>query len=286
MKRRERELVQKKKYTGYTFMAQMIVLVLAVLFVAPLFIIINYSLKTKRELYVGNPLDLPQSLNFANYENAFRKLDLSVTFTNTALYTIVAVTVLALLCGAAAWAIARNRGKFYQFAYLYFIIGILIPAQALFLPIYIVGYTTGLVNTRFGVIFMFVATNISFGVFLMTSFMSTVPVELEEASRIDGCSIYRTYFTIVLPLLKPALATLVIMQSFQIWNDYLMSSLYVSSNRLKTLTVSIQSLFSQQSSDYSTAFAAIVISVTPIAMLFICLQKYFIKGMTAGAVKG
>jgi raffinose/stachyose/melibiose transport system permease protein len=201
-------------------------------------------------------------------------------------YTLISVAILALVCGSAAWAIARNKGKFYRFAYIYFIVGILIPAQALFLPIYIVGYRTGIVNTRFGVVLMFIATNISFGIFLMTSFMSTVPVELEEAARIDGCSIYRTYFSIVFPLLRPAMATLVIMQAFQIWNDYLMSSLYVSENRLKTMTVAIQALFSQQSSDYSTAFAAIVVSVLPIAVLFIALQKYFIKGMTVGAVKG
>lgn len=276
----------EKRYTKTTFAVQLLVLVAALLFLAPLLIIVNYSFKTKKELYLGNPLALPESLNFTNYVNAYNKLNLSVTFFNTVLYTVVAVLILALLCGAAAWAIARNKGKFYKFAYLYFIVGILIPAQALFLPIYIVGYRTGLVNTRIGVILMFVATNVSFGVFLMTSFMSTVPVELEEAARIDGCSIYRTYFTIVMPLLKPAMATLIIMQSFQIWNDYLMSSLFVSTNKLKTMTVAIQALFSQQSSDYSTAFAAIVISVLPIAVLFISLQKYFIKGMTVGAVKG
>lgn len=286
MSRKIRETKEKKKFTPTLWTTQFVMLLTSLLFLAPLLIILNYSFKTKKELFVGNPLALPQSLNLTNYENAYKKLNLEVTFFNTALYTVVSVLILALLCGAAAWAIARNKGKFFQFAYLYFIIGILIPAQALFLPIYIVGYSTGMVNTRIGVILMYVATNISFGVFLMTSFMSTVPVELEEAARIDGCSIYRTYFTIVFPLLKPAMATLIIMQSFQIWNDYLMSSLYVSTNRLKTLTVAIQSLFSAQSSDYSTAFAAIVISVMPITILFVSLQKYFIKGMTVGAVKG
>lgn len=286
MSRKIRETKEKKKFTPTLWTTQFVMLLTSLLFLAPLLIILNYSFKTKKELFVGNPLALPQSLNLTNYENAYKKLNLEVTFFNTALYTVVSVLILALLCGAAAWAIARNKGKFFQFAYLYFIIGILIPAQALFLPIYIVGYSTGMVNTRIGVILMYVATNISFGVFLMTSFMSTVPVELEEAARIDGCSIYRTYFTIVFPLLKPAMATLIIMQSFQIWNDYLMSSLYVSTSRLKTLTVAIQSLFSAQSSDYSTAFAAIVISVMPITILFVSLQKYFIKGMTVGAVKG
>ncbi len=229
---------------------------------------------------------LPQSLQFANYEKAFSKLDLATTFTNTFLYTAVSVLILALLCGSTAWAIARCRAKFFKFCYIYFIVGILIPYQALFLPIYIIGYNLNLTNTRYGIIFMYIATGVSFGVFLMNSFMSTVPLELEEAARIDGCSVFRTYFTIVMPLLKPAMATLVIMQAFQIWNDYLLASLYVSKKQLKTLTVAIQSLFSAQTSDYTTAMAAIIISVLPIAILFISLQKYFIKGMTVGAVKG
>ena len=117
---------------------------------------------------------------------------------------------------------------------------------------------------------MYVATGVSFGVFLMTSFMSTVPLELEEAARIDGCSVFRTYFSVVLPLLKPAMATLIIMQAFQIWNDYLLASLYVSKKELKTLTVASQAGFTAQSSDYTTAMAAIVISVRPIASL--CLS--------------
>lgn len=275
-----------QNYTRATFAVQILMTVVVVLFALPIFMIFNYSFKTKKELYLGTPFALPQSLNFDNYVKAFDRLDLTTTFMNTLLYTAVSVLILAMLCGVTAWAIARCRHKFFKFAYVYFLIGILIPYQALFLPIYTIGYKLNLTNTRFGIIFMYVATGISFGVFLMNSFMSTVPLELEESARIDGCSVIRTYFSVVLPLLKPAMATLIIMQAFQIWNDYLMASLYVSSNKLKTLTVAIHSLFSAQSSDYNTAFAAIVISVLPIAILFLSLQKYFIKGMTVGAVKG
>mgnify|MGYP002625952780 CR=1 FL=1 len=263
-----------------------VIYIIALLWILPLFIIVNYSFKTKKELYINNPLSLAKSFNLDNYVNAFGRLNLVVTFCNTALYTVCSVLLLAVLSSAAAWAISRNRGRLFRFAYVYFIVGILIPAQALFLPIYVIGYKLSLVNTRIGIILMFVATNLSFGVFLMTSFMTTVPMELEEAARIDGYSLYQIYFFIVVPLLKPAMATLVILQSFQIWNDYLMSSLYVSSNSLKTITVAIQSLFSQQASDYTTAFAAITISVLPIAVLFLSLQKYFVKGLTVGAVKG
>ena len=284
--KKEKEFVPSQPYTKGTLVLQIIMTLAAVLFVAPLFIILNYSLKGKRELYLSSPLALPESLNFDNYAAAFKKLDLGTTFVNTLFYTVTSVLILAILCGMTAWAIARCKRKFFKFAYVYFIVGILIPYQALFLPIYIIGYRLNLTNTRYGIIFMYVATGISFGVFLMTSFMSTVPLELEEAARIDGCSVFRTYFSVVLPLLKPAMATLVIMQAFQIWNDYLLASLYVSKKQLKTLTVAIQSLFSAQSSDYTTAMAAIVISVLPIAVLFLSLQKYFIKGMTVGAVKG
>lgn len=284
LKKKEETVVQP--YTRSTFITQVIMTVMAAIFVAPLFIIINYSFKSKKELYLTSPLSLPSSLNLDNYVKAFQKLDLGTTFVNTLIYTAISVVILALLCGTTAWAIARCKHKFFKFCYIYFIIGILIPYQALFLPIYIIGFNLHLTNTRFGIIFMYIATGVSFGVFLMNSFVTTVPIELEESARIDGCSVFKTYFKIVLPLLKPAMATLIIMQSFQIWNDYLLASLYVSKKSLKTLTVAIQSLFSAQTSDYTTAMAAIVVSVLPIAILFMCLQKYFVKGMTVGAVKG
>lgn len=285
-RKKEKQEAEVQQYTKGSVIVQIIMTVAAALFIAPIFIIFNYSFKGKRELYLNNPLSLPEKLNFDNYIAAYKKLDLATTFTNTFIYTAISVLILAILCGTTAWAIARCRRKFFKFCYIYFIVGILIPYQALFLPIYMIGYRMHMTNTRFGIIFMYVATGISFGVFLMNSFMSTVPLELEEAARIDGCSVFRTYFSVVLPLLKPAMATLVIMQAFQIWNDYLLASLYVSKKQLKTLTVAIQSLFSAQSSDYTTAMAAIVISVLPIAILFLSLQKYFIKGMTVGAVKG
>lgn len=282
----DKEEIIRQPYTKTTAVVQVIMTALAALFLAPLFIIVNYSFKTKKELYINSPLSLPQSFQLDNYVKAIDKLNMGTTYINTFIYTAVSVFVLAMLCGITAWAIARCRHKFFKFCYIYFIVGILIPYQALFLPIYTIGFKMHLTNTRFGIIFMYVATGLSFGVFLMNSFMSTVPVELEEAARIDGCSVFKTYFSIVLPLLKPAMATLIIMQAFQIWNDYLLASLYVSKKQLKTLTVAIQSLFSAQTSDYTTAMAAIVLSVLPIAVLFMCLQKYFVKGMTVGAVKG
>ncbi len=276
----------EKKYTYKTLIVQIFMTISALIFLTPILIVVNYAFKTKKELYLKSPLALPDNLNVENFLKAIKKLNIATTLTNTFLYTAISVILLAILCGSAAWAISRGKHRFFKFSYIYFLIGILIPAQALFLSIYIVGYRTGVVNTRPGIILMYVATGISFGVFLMTSFMSTVPVELEEAARIDGCSIYRTYFSIVMPLLKPAIATLIIMQAFGIWNDYLMASLFVSDKKLLTMTVSMRQFFSTTSSDYTSAMAGIVILSLPIVILFLSLQKYFIKGMTVGAVKG
>lgn len=265
---------------------QLVTVLTAALFVLPLYIIINYSFKTKRELYLSNPLVPAQTFNWSNYEGAFHKLNLEVTMFNSLLYTIVAVILLAILCGAAAWAISRGKKRIFKISYIYFLVGILIPAQALFLPIFTVGINLGLYNTRIGIIFIFIASNLSFGVFLMNSFMNTVPVEIEESALIDGCSVYRVFFKIVLPLLKPAMVTLVILQAFGIWNDFLMSNIYLSGRNLIPVTVAMRSLFSTQTSDYTTAFAAIVLCALPIIILFVSLQKYFVKGMTIGAVKG
>jgi raffinose/stachyose/melibiose transport system permease protein len=263
-----------------------VMLVVAAVVLTPVAMVVNTSFKTKKELYVGSPMDLPHSFNLDNYAAATERLHLETTFTNTVLYTTSSVVILCLLSAGSAWVIARAASRWGKWTYLYFIIGLLVPFQALFLPIYIIGFKLQLTNTPWGIVLMYVATGLPFGVFLMTSFMSTVPVELEEAALMDGSSVFRTFFRIVLPLLQPAIATLVILQAFNIWNDYLLASLYVSESRLKTLTVFMQQLFSSTSRDYNTAMAAIVISTAPIVVLFVFLQRYFIKGLAAGAVKG
>ncbi len=277
-------MAKKKQLTP--ILLQIFMTLSAILYLIPLAIVVNYAFKTKSELYLKSPLALPEAFYIDNFKEAIKKLDITTTLTNTFVYTAVSVIALALLCSAAAWAIARSRQKFFKFSYIYFLTGMLIPAQSLFLSIYIVGYKTGLTDTRLGIILMYIATGMSFGVFIMTSFMTTVPVELEEAARIDGCSIYRTFFLIVMPLLKPAMATLIIMQAFGIWNDYLMANLFVSSKKLLTITISMRKFFSTRTSDYTSAMAGIVISALPICILFLSLQKYFIKGMMVGAIKG
>ena len=135
-----KEELPSQPYTKGTLCIQIGMTLVAILFIAPIFIILNYSFKGKKELYLSSPLSLPESFNLDNYIAAFKKLDLATTFTNTFIYTAVSVVILAILCGTTAWAIARCSHRFFKFCYIYFIIGILIPYQALFLPIYTIGY--------------------------------------------------------------------------------------------------------------------------------------------------
>lgn len=276
----------REKYTKEMLGMQVIATALAIIFAFPILMIINFSFKTKAELYMDDPLSLPSAFRLDNFVNAIEKLHLNTAFLNSLFYTIISVGIMALICTITAWAIARGKSKFFRFSLVYFIIGILVPAQALMLPIYQIWNIFGMINTRVGLILLYIATGMSFGIFLQTNFMSTVPVELEEAARIDGCNVYQTFFKVVLPLVRSSMATMIIIQTFNIWNEFMLTNLMVSRENLRTVTLALKLLFSDFAKDYSTAMAGIILSSIPIIVLFICLQKQFIKGMTVGAVKG
>ena len=275
-----------QKYTAGAFGLQILSALVALFFVFPISIIFNNAFKTKQELFLNPPLSMPSSIKLDNFLMAWKKLELNVAFLNSFMYTAISVLLIALLCTITAWAIARGGSKLFHAARVYFLIGILIPAQALCLPIYLLWNALGLVNSRIGLIALYVSTGLSFGIFLQTNFMKTVPIDIEEAARIDGCNVYRTFFSVVLPLLKPSMATLIIVQSFTIWNDYMLTNLVVQSKNMRTVILAMKTLFSTTANDYSTAMAAIILSATPVIVLFVLLQKQFIKGMTIGAVKG
>ncbi len=277
---------EKEKYTRKTFAIQILVTLLALFFAFPIFMIVNFAFKTKAELYMDSPLALPEKFQLDNFLNAVEKLHLDTAFLNTLLYTAVSVTVMALLSTITAWAIARGTRKIFKISFLYFIIGILVPSQALMLPIYQIWNSFGLINTRVGLILLYISTGMSFGIFLQTNFMSTIPIELEEAARIDGCNVYQTFFKVVLPLMRSSMATLIIVQAFSIWNEFMLTSLMLSRENLRTVTLALKLLFSDFAKDYSTAMAGIILSAIPIIILFLSMQSQFIKGMTVGAVKG
>ena len=276
----------RPKYTWGTFGIQLIALVVSLFFIFPILMIINNAFKTKQELILNPPLSLPGRFILDNFHTAWKKLELGTAFANSFMYTAISVLLIAMLCTITAWAIARGGTRLFKAARIYFLIGILIPAQALCLPIYLLWNSMGLINSRVGLIALYVSTGLSFGIFLQTNFMKTVPIDIEEAAVIDGCNVYQTFFRVVMPLLKAPMATLIIVQSFTIWNDFMLTNLVVQSKSMRTVILAMKTLFSTSENDYSSAMAAIILSATPVIVLFVALQKQFIKGMTIGAVKG
>lgn len=277
---------RKHKVSPGTALLQLLAAAISVFFVFPILIIINNAFKTKQELVLNPPLSMPGSFQLDNFFTAWKKLDLALAFLNSLTYTLISVLLTALLCTITAWAIDRGATRLFKAARVYFLIGILVPAQALCLPIYLLWNSLGLINCRHGLILLYIASGMSFGIFLQTNFMKTVPVDIEEAARIDGCNVYQVFFRIVLPLLRAPIATLIIVQSFTVWNDYMLTNLVVQSKKLRTVILAINTLFSTTKNDYSSAMAAIILSATPVIILFVLLQKQFIKGMAVGAVKG
>lgn len=263
-----------------------IIWLIALVYIYPIILILISSLKTKSELYT-NIIGLPEKIYFGNYIVAFGKMNYFRSLFNNVFILLVTLLLLTLVSTMSAYAIGRNSNrKLYKFLYLFFMSGMVVPFQMIMIPLYKTMYSNGLINTYHGIILVYMAILSPISIFIYSGFIKTIPYELEEAATIDGCGVFRRYFNIVLPLLKPAIATVVTLNSFSIWNDFLMPTLFLSKREMKTLIVSLYSFVGQYFNDWSLIFASIFIIVYPILFIYLFAQKYIIKGITAGAVKG
>ncbi|MFS0638161.1 carbohydrate ABC transporter permease [Mesobacillus foraminis] len=274
-----------KKYGKGTLVLQVIVTIIALVYLLPFLVVFLYAFKSPEELISSSPFSLPKKLEWDNFAQAFEALNFWQSFGNTFLLTASAVLLLILLSGMAAYSIVRGSSKFFNGSYMFFIAGILIPYQVIFVPMFVLGSSLGFINNLFGVIFLYVGTSLPFAIFVMAGFVKTIPKEIEEAAFIDGCSIMRTFWVIILPMLKPVAAALTIILSLQIWNDYLLPQLFLTDNNMKTLTVMQSTLFSAFETNFNVGFAGIILSSLPILILFLLMQKHFVKGITMGAGK-
>ncbi|TCN26322.1 carbohydrate ABC transporter permease [Mesobacillus foraminis] len=274
-----------KKYGKGTLVLQVIGTIIALVYLLPFLVVFLYAFKSPEELISSSPFSLPKKLEWDNFSQAFEALNFWQSFGNTFLLTASAVLLLILLSGMAAYSIVRGGSKFFNGSYMFFIAGILIPYQVIFVPMFVLGSSLGFINNLFGVIFLYVGTSLPFAIFVMAGFVKTIPKEIEEAAFIDGCSIMRTFWVIILPMLKPVAAALTIILSLQIWNDYLLPQLFLTDNNMKTLTVMQSTLFSAFETNFNVGFAGIILSSLPILILFLLMQKHFVKGITMGAGK-
>jgi ABC-type glycerol-3-phosphate transport system permease component len=234
----------------------------------------------------GNPFALPNPLVLKNFPRVFKSAFLTITFANSLLYSAAAVAATVLLSAMTAFYLA----KFIQqrsLLYTYFIVGIMVPAQALLIPLFVTMRSIGLLNTRLGIILIYVVTNLAFGIFVLTGFMRKgVPDELLEAAIIDGCSPLRTFFTIALPLSQAGVATAGTFIFLGVWNEFLFALVMLSPPHLRTLNLSVFMLRGPYSTDQGLMAAGVMVLVAPAILIYALFQEQVVKGLTAGAIKG
>jgi raffinose/stachyose/melibiose transport system permease protein len=205
---------------------------------------------------------------------------------NSAILTISSIFFMILLIPMAAYAIERANSKWSRAIYVYYLAGMMIPFQVYMIPLFKQMKSMGLFGSMYAPIIIYISGSVGMGVLLFTSFIKGIPAEIEEAASIDGCSKYRIFWQIVFPLLGPCTASMVVLQGLGIWNDFLMPSLVLPSGKPKTMIVEIFKFVGELASQWDMVFAGTAISIVPVMIAFIFLQKYFVKGIASGATKG
>ncbi len=277
----------KKKAADMLAMLGLIIIFAAYMF--PFLMVVINSLKQKRDI-IKSPfswLFTIKGLSFDNFVKAFTQMDFLNAFKNSLIVTVSATLLVTLFAAMLAYYIVRNNNVISKITFALMVASMIIPFQALMIPLVsIYGGTLNILNHRATLIFLHTGFSMAMSVFMFHGFIKgNIPIALEEAAYIDGCTHSQTFFKVVLPLLKPIISTMVILNSMAFWNDFLLPSLVLTDKKLLTLPLSTYSFYGTYSADYGTIMAGLLLCVIPILILYIILQKQIIGGVVAGAVK-
>ena len=243
------------------------------------------SLKSQKE-FALDTVGLPKTLHFGNYTQAMEEGKLAGYFTNSMLNTVISVLIVLVIAFVTAYCLARFTFKGRNLIYYLFLSGMLIPIYALLIPIFIEFKTLGLLNKRITLILPYIAFAMPTAIFLIESYVKSIPTELEEAAYMDGCSITRTMFFIIMPVCKPVLATTAILSFLHTWNEFPLALVLIRSNSLKTMPIGLTNFVGTYTVNYPLMMAALVISTLPVIIMYFLFYNQIMQGMVAGAVKG
>ena len=251
----------------------------------PVFWMISSSLKTQDLIFTKMTL-LPEVWNWSNYVTAFVKADFGTYFFNSVFYTIVGVFFIILIASLAAYAFARLKFPGKNVLFYMLIATLLIPIPGVFVPLYLLLKSLGLIDTRLGLLLCYISNGLAFAIFLLKGFFDDLPREIEEAALIDGCSRFGIYWRIAVPLAKPAIATLVIMNSLTIWNEFLLALVILQDKAKMPIQRGLMVFQGTFITDYPLLMAGLTIATIPIVVVYLLMQKHIVKGIAAGALKG
>lgn len=270
-------------------LAYLLLVFLAFVFLAPIFIILMNAFKGN--FYISSdPFALPNGETFAGFDNfvkGFTQSDFPRAFGNSLFITVLSVAGIVLLTSMTAWYIVRVKNKITSLLYYLFIFSMIVPFQMVMYTMTYFAFELRL-NNPVGIVFIYLGFGAGLSVFMFSGFVKSIPAEIEEAATIDGCSPVQTFFLIVFPILKPTTITVAILNAMWVWNDYLLPYLVLGSGSDKTLPVAVQMALTggYGNKDMGALMAMLVLSILPIIIFYLFCQKYIIKGVVAGAVKG
>ena len=285
----ENERAARQKKISHAIM-WVVLLVLFVCFIFPFIMVVINVFKTKADI-VKNPLALIGAHGFtlANFPEAMKKMKFWTVFGNSLIITSCATVLTILVSSMTSFVIVRNGNwKFCTFIFSLMIASMVIPFQVLMVPLVSVyGGILNVLNHRLTLILMHVGFSVSMAVFMFHGAIKTnIPVALEEAATIDGCTRWQTWWKVVFPLLKPTIATVGIINAMAYWNDYLLPSLVLTKKNLYTSPIATQAFYGTYSTDIGLVMAALLLAMLPILILYVFLQRYIVEGVASGAVKG
>lgn len=258
------------------------------LYITPFALVLINSFKKKTSI-IKYPLDLldQAGVQYVNYATALKKMNFPKAFANSFIVTAASVLLIIFFSAMMAYLFCRYNWKINKICFAILLASMILPFQVVMIPIVsIYGAKLQMLNSLPTLIFMNIGFGVALSTFMCHGYIKTnIPVTLEEAAIIDGCSVFQVYFHIVLPLLKPVLSTISILEVLNIWNDYLLPSLVLRRKELYTLPIAIRTFYGTFSNDYGYIMAGLVMSVLPVIVLYVCMQKTIIGGVVAGAVK-
>lgn len=277
-------MIEAKKSRLGEVLVYVFLIIITVGTLLPLVWMLSASFKLDSEVFSVPIRWIPETFHFENYARIWEKIPFSQFTFNSFKLSIIVTAVQVLTCSFAAYGFTKCRFRGRDTLFLCYVATIAIPWQIYMLPQYSMMQKLGLVDTHLGYVLM--QAFAAFGVFLLRQFYQGIPDDLLEAARIDGLSEYGSYFRIVLPLAKPALATLTIFTFVTIWNDFMGPMIYFNSERNKTIPLGIRMFIGQYSTEYQLIMAASVVSLIPVFVLYIFCQRYFVQGIATSGLKG
>jgi raffinose/stachyose/melibiose transport system permease protein len=267
------------------FFVYLVLTIWAAIALFPIWTLIINSFKPQKEIF-SNPFGLPQNFTIDGYKAVWEKGNFDIYFLNTLYVTLISLSLIILFGSMAAYALAKWNSKTSTFLYVFFIAGLMIPIRLGTIDLVRLMKFLSLQDTIWSLIPVYVAMGMPISIFILTAFIQNLPKEMFDAAKVDGASEWRIYLQIVMPLLRPAIATVAIFNMIKIWNDFWFPLVFIRAEKSRTIALGVSLLFGQYRTDWNRALSTLALAAIPMLILYILLSREFIKGLTAGAVKG